>query len=153
MIYMHLNNVFRIKPSDIHKYFQTNKIIKMVKFTTMTKFFLVLAIFLGFNLNFADAQSETKEVAAEEAKMRVLGDPGEGLFFVHYDLPKAAKKVIWTVTDEKGQVLIKEKFKKLKAGKNKFKYNYKNAPDGLHKFKIVADGEEIAEIEVLKKKK
>lgn len=75
------------------------------------------------------------------------------MFFVNYDLPKDAKKVIWTVTDEKGEVLIKEKFKKMKAGKNRFQYNCLHGPDGLHTFKIVADGEKIAEIEVLKKKK
>lgn len=119
----------------------------------MTKLFLVLATFFVFNLNVTLAQSATEDVAVEKEKMRVLGDPGEGMFFVYYDLPKDTKKVIWTVTDEKGEVLIKEKFKKMKAGTNKFKYNYLHGPDGLHKFKIVADGETIAEIEVLKKKK
>ena len=57
------------------------------------------------------------------------------------------------MTDEKGEVLIKEKFKKVKAGKNRFQYNYLHGLDGLHTYKLVADGEEIAKIEVLKKKK
>lgn len=125
----------------------------MVKTTTAIKYFLVFTLFFVFNLNTAFAQSDTDVKAAEKEKIRVLGDPGKGMFFVNYDLPKDAKKVIWTVTDEKGEVLIKEKFKKMKAGKNRFQYNCLHGPDGLHTFKIVADGEKIAEIEVLKKKK
>ena len=125
----------------------------MVKTTTVIKYFLVFTLFFVFNLNTAFAQSDTDIKAAEKEKIRVLGDPGKVMFFVNYDLPKDAKKVIWTVTDEKGEILIKEKFKKMKAGKNRFQYNYLHGPDGLHTFKIVADGEKIAEIEVLKKKK
>lgn len=122
----------------------------MKNFKTSTPFLLTLALFLGFHLNTAYSQSDAQETGKE--KLQILGDPGKGMFFVQYHLPKDATKVIWTVTDEKGEVLIKEKFKKVKAGKNRFRYNYLNGPDGLHKHKIVADDEQIAEIEVLKKK-
>ena len=125
----------------------------MVETKFTTKYFFILVIFLvgGFNQTFA--QSSDQDKTTKEAKIKVLGDPGEGMFFVQYNLPRDAKKVIWTVTDEKGEVLVKEKFKNIKAGKNRFQYNYLNGPDGRHKFKIVADEEQIGEIEVLKEKK
>ncbi len=125
----------------------------MVKTTLMLKHFLLLALFFGLNLNFALAQSEQKQDNAKNEKLQVLGDPGKGMFFVQYYLEEDAKQVLWTVTDKKGEVLVKEKFKKVKAGKNRFQYNYLHGPDGRHKFKIVADGVQVAEIEVLKKKK
>ena len=116
---------------------------------TLSCFLLILT----FNLNVATAQDTPSTEKTTKKNMNVLGDPGEGMFFVAYHLENDAKKVIWTVTDEKGTVLIKEKFKKMKAGKNRFKYNYVHGPDGTHTFKLVADGVVVDEIEVVKKKK
>ncbi len=114
---------------------------------------LVLCLLLAGSFSSLYAQETAKNETNEKNELKVLGDPGEGMFFVQYNLPKDAKKVIWTVTDEKGEVLIKEKYKKVKAGKNRFQYNYLHGPDGLHTFKIVADNVVISEKEVLKKKK
>ena len=112
----------------------------------------VLCLFaIQINTTVAQDSPPAKEVKKEN--MKVLGDPGKGMFFVAYHLEKDAKKVIWTVTDEKGEVLIKEKFKKMKAGKNRFQYNYVHGPDGTHTFKLVADDVVVDEIEVVKKKK
>ncbi len=137
---------------NILKQLQTNK-ITMKNFTFLLKTILCFTLLLTMSITTTIAQDspETKEVTKEN--MKVLGDPGEGMFFVAYHLEKDAKKVIWTVTDEKGEVLIKEKFKKIKAGKNRFQYNYVHGPDGTHTFKLVADDVVIDEIEVIKKKK
>ena len=121
--------------------------------TILFKSLLIISLLLVGNIGNLSAQENLETKPAKEENLKVLGDPGKGLFFVQYKLPKDAKKVIWTVSDEKGEVLIKEKFKKVKAGKNRFQYNYLHGPDGLHTHKLVADGEEIGTIEVLKKKK
>lgn len=112
-----------------------------------------LLFLITININTIIAQDSPDAQETKKENMKVLGDPGEGMFFVAYHLEKDAKKVIWTVTDEKGEVLIKEKFKKMKAGKNRFKYNYVHGPDGTHTFKLVADDVVIDEIEVVKQKK
>ncbi len=125
----------------------------MKKFKCLTKIFLSLLLIFAYNIHAVSAQDDQQMEETKTENMRVLGDPGEGMFFVAYHLEKDAKKVIWTVTDEKGEVLIKEKFKKMKAGKNRFKYNYVHGPDGTHTFKLVADDVVIDEIEVVKKKK
>ena len=124
---------------------------KNLRFLVKALFCLLMVFASSANVALAQESQGIEEANVEN--MKVLGDPGKGLFFVQYNLPNDAKKVIWTVTDEKGEVLIKEKFKKVKAGKNRFQYNYLHGPDGLHTFKLVADGVEIDKIEVLKKKK
>ena len=125
----------------------------MKNFTFLLKTCLCFVLLFTMNINTTIAQDSPGAKETKKENMKILGDPGEGMFFVAYHLEKDAKKVIWTVTDEKGEVLIKEKFKKMKAGKNRFQYNYVHGPDGKHTFKLVADDVVVDEIEVIKKKK
>lgn len=117
---------------------------------TMKKFLFVLLCVLS-PMVFISAQSA--ETIEDKSEMRVVGDPGKGPFFVHFNLPQDFKKVVWTVTDEKGKVLIKEKYKNLKAGKNKIEYNYLYGPDGKHTFTITADESFTTSTQVVKKRK
>lgn len=109
--------------------------------------FLLCSIFTTIN-----AQEEATTEAAEH-KINVVGDPSDGMFFVYYSIPKDAKKVVWTVTDEEGTVIVKEKFKNVKAGKNDFRYNYLGGPNGEHTFTITADETFVLTTQVTKRKK
>lgn len=119
----------------------------------MTKQLTLIFFFLCSMLTIASAQDTVAPEAEKEHKIKVIGDPSDGLFFVYYTLPKDAKKVVWTVTDESGNVIIKEKFKNLKAGKNDFQYNYLNGPNGEHTFTITADEDFVMTTQVTKRKK
>jgi len=109
--------------------------------------FLLCSIFTTVNAQDTVAAEET------EHKINVMGDPSDGMFFVYYSLPKDAKKVVWTVTDEEGKLIVKEKFKNIKAGKNKFQYNYLGGPNGEHTFTITADETFVMTTQVTKRKK
>lgn len=100
---------------------------------------LIIAMSILFVGQMAAQEKITKESSAEfTGYIELDTNPGKGYFFMSFNLPADAKKTIWTITDENGQVLVKEKYKNLKAGKNKIGYNYKSAPDGMHTFKIVS---------------
>ncbi|MGK0366716.1 MAG: flagellar hook assembly protein FlgD [Saprospiraceae bacterium] len=118
----------------------------------MTKQLTLILLLLCSMLTFASAQYAVMSAAEEEHKINVMGDPSDGVFFVYYSIPKDAKKVIWTVTDENGNGIIKEKFKNVKAGKNNFQYNYLNGPNGEHTFTITADETFVLTTQVTKKK-
>lgn len=111
---------------------------------------LILSIFLltsGWTYAQSDSKSQEEAVVITnttgktdfEGYMRVSPNPGKGYFFMFFNLPTDIKKLVWTISDEDGRVLVKEKYKNLKAGENKIGYNYKNAPDGLHTFTLTSD--------------
>jgi len=107
------------------------------------KITLLLLICCGFFVNM-NAQEAPAADAEEFGVIKVLGDIDKGMFRMNFELPTPAKKMIWTVHLENGELYVKEKFKKMDAGKHHYDYNIRYAPKGILTFTLTSDDKVVA---------